>query len=227
MLEQKVEIIQKTDEGTAGAPKGAESTASKGWVEWFRCMAYDTFIAPLVSSLHPPWYDARGVSIGLVVGFAVPVGAQFVALAFLRSFLQFNLIIALGFSFVSNPFNMIPLYYGYYCLGAFVLGKNVAMDLSVFQKLMHPISESTYFWEAMAAFANLSKEFLTAWIVAAIILSVTSGIIGYVVTHRIQEARCTRKARKMGLEYEKFLQDLEEKFRQGEGSLPTRSGKSL
>lgn len=209
MLEEKVEFIREAEESASGTPGGAGPVAPKGWVNWLRCKMYDVVVAPLMSSHHPPWYDARGASLGLVVGFAVPVGGQIIALGFLRSFFRFNLIIAVGFSLVSNPFNMIPLYYGYYCLGEFVLGRNVSMDLSVFQKLMHPISESTYFWEAMAAFGNLGKEFLTAWIVAAIILSVTSGIIGYVVTHRIQKARCIRKARKMGLEYEKLLQDLE------------------
>ncbi len=225
MLEPKAETTREANESTAGADRGTESTAPKGWVEWCRCMAYDSLVAPLVSSRHPPWYDARGVSIGLVVGFGVPVGAQFIALGFLRSFLRFNLIIALGFSFVSNPLNMIPVYYGYYCLGAFILGKNTAMDFSVFRKLMHPISEYAYFWEATAAFANLGKEFLASWIVAAIILSVAFGIIGYLVTYKIQQIRCIRKAKKMGLEYEKFVQDLEERFRQTECSFPTRSGK--
>jgi hypothetical protein len=222
MLEQKAESIRKSNDGVAGADEGTGPTASKGWIEWCRCMAYDMFVAPLVSSRHPPWYDARGVSIGLIVGLGVPVGAQFITLGVLRSFLRFNLIIALGFSFVSNPFTMIPVYYGYYCLGAFVLGKSVAMDFSVFRKLLHPISNSTYFWEGMAAFANLSKEMLASWIVAAIILSVISGVTGYVVTHKIQKARCIRKAKKMGLEYEKFLQDLEEQFRQSQCSLPAR-----
>ncbi|MFH1115389.1 MAG: DUF2062 domain-containing protein [Pseudomonadota bacterium] len=225
MLEQKVEISEDTIHAAASADVSIGSTARKGWIERIRRMVYDSFITPLVSSRNPPWYDARAVSLGLVVGFAVPVGAQFIALGFLRSFLRFNFIVALGFSLVSNPFNMIPLYYGYYLLGAFVLGRNGTMDFSVFQKLMHPITDSTYFWEATVAFANLSMDFLVCWGVAALILSVTFGILGYMATYKIQQVRCSRKARKMGLKYEKFLQDLEDKLNRSPCSLPTGSGK--
>jgi uncharacterized protein len=216
MMEQDVESIPKAKESTAGAHEGAESPAYDGWVDWCRGTIRNSLVVPLIASRHPPWYDARGVSLGLAVGFGVPLGAQFIVLGLLRSLYRFNLIIALAFSFVSNPLTMIPVYYGYYRLGAFVLGKTTAMDFSVFRRLMSPISDSAYSWEATAAFANLGKDLLTTWIVAAIFLSVTFGIIGYAVTYKIQQMRCIRKARKMGLKYEEFLQDLEEQSRGSE-----------
>ncbi len=221
MLDEKAETRREAEEIVTTGDESPDAGACKGWVEWCRCVAYDSFIAPLASSRNPPWYDARAVSIGLIVGFGIPVGAQFIALGLLRSLFRFNLITALAFSFVSNPFTMIPVYYGYYRFGAFVLGRNVTMDFSVFQQLLHPISNSAYFWDAVAAFANLGKEFLMSWGTAALILSVVFGIIGYVATYEIQQARCIRKAKKMGLEYEKFLEDLEEKFDRSQCSLPT------
>ena len=34
------------------------------------------FLAPLLSSSNPPWFDARGIAAGLAIGFGIPVGAR-------------------------------------------------------------------------------------------------------------------------------------------------------
>lgn len=210
MLKEKVGIAKGAGRDPVGSRECCEPAPPVGAVDWCRKKAYDTFVAPLVFSRLPPWYDARGVSLGLIIGFGVPVGAQIVALGLLRSVSRFNFLIAIAFSFVCNPLNMIPLYYGYYRLGAYVMGCETGMDFAVFSMLMNPVTDSTYFWEAAAAFADLGTETLLAWFIAALILSVVFGILGYVVTFKIQHARCARRAAKMGIEYGKFLQQLED-----------------
>jgi len=172
---------------------------------WFRKL----FVEPLVYSSCPPWYDARAVSLGLIIGFIIPVGGQLLALAALRVLIKFNYIIAAAFTLVSNPLNMAPLYYGYYCLGSVILGRSVALDYGVFEKLMNPVMDQPYFWEAFAAFMELGHEILVRWTVAAATLAFIFGTIGYIVTFKVQKDRCKRAAEKLGEKYERYVEELE------------------
>ena len=156
-------------------------------------------IDPLVFSRHPPWFDATGVSLGFAVGFGVPMGGHVVSLGLLRLAFRFNFILALAVSSIVNPFNIIPLYYGYYRLGSLVLGRPVAMDFEVFQRIMNPVLDKAFFWEVHAAFIRLGCEILIRWVIAAAIVAVISGALGYVITFRIQKKRCRTKARMLGV----------------------------
>jgi uncharacterized protein (DUF2062 family) len=170
-------------------------------------------VEPLVYSSCPPWYDARGVSLGLIIGFLVPVGGQLLALAGLRVLIRFNYIVAAVFTLVSNPLNMAPLYYGYYCLGSLILGRCMALDYCLFEKLMNPIMDKSYFWEAFAAFMGLGREILVRWLVAAASLALVFGTVGYIATFKVQKDRCKHAAEKLGEKYEKYLEELEIKAR--------------
>jgi uncharacterized protein (DUF2062 family) len=176
---------------------------------WFRKL----FVEPLIYSSCPPWYDARAVSLGLSIGFLIPVGGQLLTLAALRLLIRFNYIIAAAFTLISNPLDMIPLYYGYYCLGSIILGRSTALDYGPFEKLIHPVIDKSYFWEAIAAFMQLGHEILVRWIVAAVTLALIFGILGYIVTFKVQKDRCKRAAEKLGEKYEKYLEELEIKAR--------------
>jgi uncharacterized protein (DUF2062 family) len=165
-------------------------------------------VDPLVFSRHPPEFDAAGVSLGLVVGFGVPMGGHIVSLGALRLALRFNFVLAFAVSSVVNPFSIIPLYYGYYWLGSHVLARPVAMNFEVFRKIMHPVLDKAYFWEVYAAFIHLGWEILVRWAVAAAIVALVSGTLGYVITFGIQKKRCMRKAQVLGIQYEKYLEDL-------------------
>ena len=218
----RVESSNRTPDGSSA--NGAKAPPG-GVLEWCRCMAYDTFVAPLIFSRHPPWYDARGVSIGLAVGFGIPVGAQVITLGLVRSVYRFNFLVAVAFSFVCNPFNMIPLYYGYYRLGAYIMGTHAQMDFAVFNKLMNPVVGTTYFWEAIGEFAHLGQEVLAAWIVAALLLSIVFGIAGYVATYKIQHYRCVRRAETTGMDYENYLREMEAEIRSTECSGLSETGR--
>jgi uncharacterized protein len=187
----------------------------RGAWRWVRDVLYNSFIAPLVASRNPPWFDARGVAIGLVVGFLVPVGAHILSLTCLRMAVRFNFIVAIAFTWVCDPFNMVFMYYGYYCLGSFLLGLPVTLDFEAFRRAMNPVAEQTYFWEVFSAFVQLGREILLRWIIAAVTLSFISGPLGYLITYWIQTKRCAKKARAMGLQYEKYVQELETRLSAG------------
>ena len=173
--------------------------------QWF----HKLFLEPLLYSKCPPWYDARAVSLGLVTGFLVPVGGHLITLAILRALCRFNYIIAFAFTFVSNPLDMVPLYYGYYHLGSLVLGRSATLDYGIFEKIMHPVIDKEYFWEIFPAFMELGHEILIRWIVAAVILAMLFGTLGYLITFKVQKDRCKKAAERLGQKYEKYVEELE------------------
>ncbi len=197
------------------APVGAEHSCREERPKW-RAFLHRAFVAPLVSSKHPPWFDARGIAVGLAIGFGVPIGAQTVTLGLLRLAFRFNAVIAFLFTWVNNPITLIPMYYGYYCLGSLVLGRTVVMDVEAFRQLMNPMVRANYFWEAAQAFLLLGWDAVLRWCVAAFLVAATSGIVGYVVGYRVQKARCMRNAHQMGIPYEKFVERLEPSLLKGD-----------
>ena len=211
-VEPRSRTTGSTDDAGTGSsePSAQQGGASTGLWARSRGIIRKSVVDPLVFSRHSPRYDATGVSLGFVVGFGVPMGGHVLGLGLLRLAVRFNIILAFAVSSVVNPFNIIPLYYGYYWLGSLVLGRPVAMNFEVFQRIMNPVLDKAYFWEVHAAFIQLGWEILVRWAVAAAILAVVSGALGYVVTYRIQKKRCMGKAQMLGIQYEKYLEELEE-----------------
>lgn len=199
---------------TVAEQRAASCPPSQGglWDRWRRWFIRNV-VEPLVSSRNPPWFDARGAAVGLAIGFMIPVGGQLVCLGLLRTLLRFNVMVAVAFTFVSNPIDMIPLYYGYYYLGSLILHRPVSMHFESFNTLMHPIMNKTWFWEAMGAFFELGKEFLVRWTAAAVLLAAIFAPLGYFVTLHIQKRRCRRAAQNMGIAYESYLRELERKIK--------------
>ncbi len=200
------ELADRTADGSR-----SQGRWSKGPMRRLYDLVYRHLVEPLVLSRNPAWFDARGVALGLVVGFGVPMGGHCLALGLLRLLMRFNFVVAIGVATVVNPLDIIPLYYGYYCLGSVMLGKTVALDRELFEKLMNPILDKSHFWEAIRAFTELGADILGRWMVAAVMVATILGIAGYVLTLRIQKKRCKTAAKKLGMRYEEFLAQLETK----------------
>lgn len=85
---------------------------------------------------------ARGVALGLFVGFILPIG-QIVVAALLAAWARGNLMVAAVATLVTNPFTFPPIYYAAYRTGSFFLaplvsetgGKQQAHTGSVFEML--------------------------------------------------------------------------------------------
>jgi uncharacterized protein (DUF2062 family) len=167
------------------------------------------FVEPFTSSRNPPWFDARGVAVGLFIGLGIPVGTQMMVLGLLRLLFRFNTIIAFACTWVNNPVSIIPMYYGYYCLGSLMLGRPVIMSAEDFQTLMRPMLYPEYFWHSAQAFVYLGWDIVVRWSVAALTVSATCGLIGYLGSYRLSMKRCRRKAQRLGITYEKLLSELE------------------
>ncbi|MEJ2717736.1 MAG: DUF2062 domain-containing protein [Deltaproteobacteria bacterium] len=193
--------------GTGGPFRGA--------FRWGRASFYKYFIEPFVTSRNPPWFDARGVAVGLAVGFGCPVGGQIITLVLLRMIFRFNSIIAFAFTWVSNPFTMIPQYYLYFSIGSFLLGKPLPLNHETFRQLMMPLLDGGYFWETFHSFLSLGWELVTRWFLTGSILASVAATLGYVIAYQVQKYRCRRKAEQIGVSYERLLEELEDSIRAG------------
>ncbi len=166
------------------------------------------FLDPLLSSNAPPWYDARGIAIGLFVGFSVPIGLQMIVLGLARVLLPFNTIIAFAFTWVNNPLTVVPMYYGYYCVGSVILHKPPVLSATDFNSLLSPILNTDFFWQSARQFAYLGWDFLVRWTVGALAVGVAVACASYWIGFYIQKEHCRRKALALGMTYEKLLSEL-------------------
>lgn len=102
--------------------------------KWFKRITPDRenllanrWIRPVAHRLSHPdiWHFhrrnvARGVALGLFVGFLLPIG-QIVAAALLSASARANLLVATVATLVTNPFTFPPIYYAAFRTGSFVL----------------------------------------------------------------------------------------------------------
>jgi uncharacterized protein len=166
-------------------------------------------IEPFIKSVHPPWFDARGIAMGMFVGLGVPIGLHMLTLGLARLAFRYNSAIAIAVTFVNNPVTLIPMYYGYYYLGSVVLGVRVAMSLEDFSLMMHPIIHADHFGGSARQFLALGGELLLRWTIGSLIFSGIVTAISYAVGYSLLKKRCMRKARKCGTTYEEFTKRLE------------------
>ncbi|MDA8405682.1 MAG: DUF2062 domain-containing protein [Deltaproteobacteria bacterium] len=170
---------------------------------------YCSVIQPLVASRNTPHHDALGVALGLIVGLGAPLGSHMLVLGLMRLGFKFNVIVAFGFTFVINPLNAVPMYYGYYLLGSFVVGEPASLNFEDFRKTISPVMDSEYFWESMLTFFRLSSAIFFRWLMAAISLAITFGTLAYGTTYYIQRKRLHKAALRLGLEYRNLVERLQ------------------
>lgn len=93
-------------------------------------VVHERLLDPLRRSRHPPEYTARGVFVGLLVALTPTVGVQmpivfalWLALRRMSQAYDFNLVVALAWTWVTNVATAPPLYYLYLVTGRMMLGR--------------------------------------------------------------------------------------------------------
>ncbi len=127
----------------------------------------------VVSQEGTPESIARGVSLGLFVGFGVPIGGHILIAVPLAFLLKANKFLAVLFTFPVNPYT-IPVLYPIQCyLGGFVLGS--PMKFSVIEAefeaaLLHPSG---------ASLRRLGADMLWPFLAGGLIIALLSAALGY------------------------------------------------
>ena len=130
-----------------------------------------------------PHAIALGIGVGMFVGLTPTVGVQTIIVvslaALTRRFCYFNVGAACATTYVSNPVTMVPMYYGWYRLGAlFVPGYEADVD---FDPLVNAETWSAW-WTAMVA---LSTSIGIPMMVGSLLTAVPGGVLAYGFARRM------------------------------------------
>lgn len=176
-------------------------------------------IIPLIRSPHPPEYKARGVAVGMAWAMTPLVGIQmwlvFMTWAFLRKVFKwhFSLPLALAYTWVTNVFTMVPVYYGFYVTGQILRGNGA--HIRGYENLKH-IIEATFladydFYQKWALFFKLLlKDWGVSMAIGCIPWAIVFGVGSYYATMKYERVRLAlrEKRLKKRLEQEKSVREM-------------------
>lgn len=117
-------------------------------------------------SSKDPESMARGVGLGLFVGFLPSFGFQMILAVFLAGFFNANRIVAVFGTLVTNPFTTIPLSALSLWIGDWILPGSTFSNVSV---------EAMNWSELLSSPGRLGS----AYLIGCLILSVVSSSLGY------------------------------------------------
>ena len=156
---------------------------------------------PLLRAKTRPEYKARGVAVGLAWAFTPLVGVQMTTVLITWTIAkklkwQFSLPLALAWTWVTNVFTMIPIYYVFYGTGQILRGRwsQISGFHSISGLMENVFLKEAPFLEKMNAFLHL---FVKDWGISLFVGCVPFVIIGYIwgyrLTMRFEEMRQKRK----------------------------------
>ena len=128
-----------------------------------------------------PHAIALGVAIGIFVGLTPTVGIQTILILGLvfatRKFMYFNATAAMASTYVSNPVTMVPMYYGWYRIGAWFYPSS--LTAAEFEQLLQ--FEGFSGW--LAAMQNLGSQVALPMCLGALITASIGVAIAYPTTY--------------------------------------------
>lgn len=124
---------------------------------------------------------ALGVAVGVFVGLTPTVGVQTILILGLvlatRRFVYFNATAAMASTYISNPVTMVPMYYGWYRIGAWF--STGSLSAEEFEAMLQFQGLSGW-WEAMCA---LGSQVALPMFVGALLTAPIGVAIAYPVTY--------------------------------------------
>ncbi len=112
----------------------------------------------------------------------------------LRLVFRFNFLIAFAFSWIINPFTILPIYYADYWLGSLLLAQPEVLTTSGFGEQVGPIIHSKHFVESLKAFLFMDLHIMKLWALGAFSVATVSSILVYLATLWLQRRRRTRRS---------------------------------
>jgi len=144
----------------------------------------------IVNQEGSPESIAKGVSLGLFVGFGMPLGTHIIIGLPLAFLLKANKFLTVLFTFPVNPYT-IPLLYPAQCyLGSLVMGS--PMKIKVIKAKFKTIFTDPS-WES---FMNLGSDIMWPFLIGGVIIGVATAAIGYYASlGMVQRYRKRREAK--------------------------------
>jgi hypothetical protein len=150
------------------SPNHANRAKTGIWNRLYRLLRL-RLVIPLLRARHSPGYTARGVAIGMLVAMTPTVGVQMAICAIIWAIIKalrpkwdFNVIVAMAWTWVTNVFTLAPIYYVFLLTGELMMGHwGDAGGYEVFTaRLSELLSQDASWYEALWVYA---VEIFTAW----------------------------------------------------------------
>ncbi len=176
-------------------------------------------IIPILRSPHPPEHTARGVAIGTMWAMTPLVGIQMWLVSITWLFYKrclhrsFSLPLGLAFTWISNVFTMIPIYYVFYVTGQMMMGNWDSISgyghlKEILEKTF--LSDLSFLQECLLFFELLLKDWGLAMIVGCLPWMILGYWIGNSLTlHIIKDYQALKEKRRLA-KLQKHLQELHE-----------------
>ncbi len=149
----------------------------------------------MMRSSGAPEYTARGVALGLFVGFLVPIGLQLAVVIPLAFLFKASKVMAAAFTFVTNHLTVILIYPLQCYIGSYLIF-NPLTYAEVSGKLKEMLSCES--WSGvLTELSRLGIELAMAFFAGGLLFAVVFGAIGYVVSLQLIVRYRERRARKL------------------------------
>lgn len=187
---------------------------------------YINIIKPLRESVSPIHETALGSAIGVFVGLTPTVGIQmWIVLMVWLGFkyflkLRFDLVVGTAIVWISNPFTMFFLYYGFLATGSTFLSltgfgsESLDLNYTTFYNQLSPQLDSQRH-SIFEIIFNGSKFLLVdlgyPMLIGSLFYAIPCSICCYLMIKRYLTGYRRRKAKKMGIDYEQWRDLFERK----------------
>lgn len=162
-------------------------------------------LIPLKRSPHSAEYSARGVAVGMFWALTPLVGIQMYLclmtwlLAQQTKSLRFSLVIACAWTWVSNVFTMLPIYYVFYITGQVMVGNwgNISGYETFIVSFEFAFSDDVGFWDSMLELmALLAREVGVAMGVGCLPYAIIGGWLSYGISLKYIQKRRARRGKR-------------------------------
>jgi uncharacterized protein (DUF2062 family) len=140
----------------------------------------------------PPERTALAFSVGVLIAFSPFIGLHTIMATVVALLFRFNKVAIYSGTFVNNPFlTLVPIILASYAVGAFLLGRPLALPAAGLELLRDPRLFAADYWR------ELFRQFwglLLPFAVGGLLLSVVCSLAAYPVTLKLLRANQRRKS---------------------------------
>ena len=151
----------------------------KKYLQW---RTYRVLFLKLMRTQASPASLARGVALGLFIGFFIPMGLQILVVLPLAFLLKAAKIPAVAFTFVTNHVTVFFIYPVQCWVGSYLMFNPISLQSLKAQLdgLIHAPDMQT----AMAEVARMGLQLGGAFFLGGALFGVIAGVIGYICTYQ-------------------------------------------
>lgn len=152
-------------------------------------------VEPLTNAQGSPESIARGGALGMWVALTPTVGIQMLVVLSLSVPFRANVAVGLAMCWITNPVTLIPFYFGFYWLGAQLLGHDAAGFGEVAERLTSAFGDGGNISDALAI---LGGELMWPMVVGSVVVATITSIPTYHVLLAVFRRRERRDGEEPG-----------------------------